>query len=161
VQSSDVPHVVWATAGQLAMLVLVGGTLSLGVLGVGKLRRHLDPLATSVIPIVIGYAVAHYLSLLVVEGQRTLINLSDPLGQGWNVFGTAELAINLLWLETPQVTAAIQLVAIVGGHLLGVLVAHELCIRVLPPARRVVGQVPLLLVMIGYTCGGLLLLFSP
>jgi hypothetical protein len=44
---------------------------------------------------------------------------------------------------------------------IGVLVAHELALRVLPVRRRLTGQVPLLLVMIGYTCGGLLLLFSP
>jgi hypothetical protein len=133
-----------------------------GVRGVGALRDgHLDLLAASVIPIVIGYAVAHYLSLLVLEGQRTLINLSDPLGLGWNAFGTAELGIFPLWLDTPAVTAAIQLVAIIGGHVLGVLVAHELSLRVLPANRRTAGQVPMLLVMIGYTCGGLLLLFSP
>jgi hypothetical protein len=163
VQSSDLPRTAWGSLGQLAMVILVAVTFSLGVRGLGRLRRSglLDLLAASVIPIVIGYAVAHYLSLLVLEGQRTLINLSDPLGLGWNAFGTAELGINLLWLDTPQVTAVLQLLAIVGGHLLGVLVAHELSLRVLPARRRILGQVPLLLVMIGYTTGGLLLLFSP
>ena len=170
VQASDVPRVLWGTAGQLTMVALVAATFALGVRGLGRLREqkgdgsfsvHLDLLAASVIPIVIGYAVAHYLSLLVLEGQRTLMNLSDPLGLGWNVFGTAELGINQLWLDTPQITATIQLLAIVGGHVLGVLVAHELSVRVLPAPRRVRGQVPLLVVMIGYTCGGLLLLFSP
>ncbi|MCA0295010.1 MAG: hypothetical protein LCH96_06785 [Actinobacteria bacterium] len=163
VQSSTIPRPVWGTLGQLAMLVLVGATFALGVRGLGRLRgsRHLDLLAASVIPIVIGYAFAHYLSLLVLEGQRTLINLSDPLGLGWNVFGTAELGIAQLWLDTPAITAVIQLAAIIGGHVVGVLVAHELSVRVLPARRRVLGQVPLLLVMIGYTCGGLLLLFSP
>lgn len=163
VQSSDVPRVAWATVGQLAMVALVAATFALGVRGLGRLRgsRLLDLLAASVIPIVIGYAVAHYLSLLVLEGQRTLINLSDPLGLGWNAFGTAELGINLLWLETPQVTALVQLLAIVGGHVVGVFVAHELSVRVLPAERRTTGQLPLLAVMVGYTCGGLLLLFSP
>lgn len=162
-QTSGLPPVFWGSLGLGAMVALVAVTLALGVRGLGRLRGvgRLDLLAASVIPIVIGYAVAHYLSLLVLEGQRTLINLSDPLGLGWNAFGTAELGINLLWLETPQVTAAIQLVAIVGGHLLGILVAHELSLRLLPAARRSSGQLPLLAVMIGYTCGGLLLLFSP
>lgn len=161
VQSSDLPRPVWGTLGLLAMLTLVSMTFALGVRGLGRLREHLDPLSASVIPIVIGYAVAHYLSLLVLEGQRTLINLSDPLGLGWNVFGTAELGISQLWLETPQATALVQLVAIVGGHVVGVFVAHEWGVRVLPRGRQVAGQLPLLLVMIGYTCGGLLLLFSP
>lgn len=163
VQSSDLPRVLWSTSGQLAMVALVGLTFALGVRGLGRLRQGtlLDLLAASVIPIVIGYAIAHYLSLLVLEGQRTLINFSDPLGWGWNAFGTAELGINQFWLDAPQATALIQLFAIVGGHLLGVLVAHELSLRVLPAGRRVLGQVPLLVVMVGYTCGGLLLLFSP
>jgi hypothetical protein len=163
VQSSALPRTLWGTAGQLAMLVLVAGTFFLGVRALGRLRRSglPDLLAASVIPIVIGYAVAHYLSLLVLEGQRTLMTLSDPLGLGWNAFGTAELGISQLWLDTPQVTATIQLLAIVSGHVLGVLVAHELSLRVLPGSRRLLRQVPLLVVMIAYTCGGLLLLFSP
>ena len=162
-QSSGLPRELWGTLGLVVMVALIGVTLALGVRGVGRLQHsgHLDLLAASVIPIVIGYALGHYISLLVLEGQRTLINLSDPLGRGWNAFGTAELGISQLWLDTPQVTAGLQLVAIVGGHLLGVLVAHELSLRVLPPRRRTSGQLPLLLVMIAYTCGGLLLLFSP
>jgi hypothetical protein len=149
--------------GLLGMVALITLTFALGVRGIGHLRPAgpLNLMAASVIPIVIGYAVAHYLSLLVLEGQRTLINLSDPLGLGWNAFGTAELAILPLWLDTPAATATIQLLAIVGGHVVGVLVAHELALRVLPVRRRLTGQLPLLLVMIGYTCGGLLLLFSP
>ena len=149
--------------GCYRMVTVVVLTFALGIRGVGRVRRtgHPDLLAPGVIPIVIGYAVAHYLSLLVLGGQRTLINLSDPLGQGGNAFGTAELGIGQLWLETPAVTATIQLASIVGGHVLGVLVAHELALRVLPVRRRLTGQLPLLLVMIGYTCGGLLLLFSP
>ena len=162
-QSSGLPRELWGTVGLLGMVALIGFTFALGVRGIGRLRPAgpLNLLAASVIPIVIGYAVAHYLSLLVLEGQRTLINLSDPLGLGWNAFGTAELAISPLWLDTPAVTATLQLLAIVGGHVIGVLVAHELALRVLSARRRLTGQLPLLLVMIGYTCGGLLLLFSP
>ena len=162
-QSSGLPRELWGTLGLLGMVALITLTFALGVRGIGRLRPAgpLNLLAASVIPIVIGYAVAHYLSLLVLEGQRTLINLSDPLGLGWNAFGTAELGISPLWLDTPVVTSTVQLLAIVGGHVIGVLVAHELALRVLPVGRRLTGQVPLLLVMIGYTCGGLLLLFSP
>jgi len=162
-QSSGLPRELWGTLGLLGMVALITLTFALGVRGIGRLRPAgpLNLLAASVIPIVIGYAVAHYLSLLVLEGQRTLINLSDPLGLGWNAFGTAELGISPLWLDTPVVTATVQLLAIVGGHVIGVLVAHELALRVLPVRRRLSGQVPLLVVMIGYTCGGLLLLFSP
>ena len=45
--------------------------------------------------------------------------------------------------------------------MLGIVCAHELAVRYLPPDRAVAGQLPMLLVMIGYTCAGLVLLFSP
>ena len=57
--------------------------------------------------------------------------------------------------------ATIQAVSIVLGHLLGVFAAHERAITVLPRRAAVVGQMPLMVVMIGYTVGGLTLLFTP
>jgi len=156
VQTSDVPAVVWGTLGLLGMICLVAVSFRIGV---WALRP--DDLAASIVPIVVGYTLGHYLSLLVLEGQRTAILLSDPLGVGWNLFGTAEGGIATLWLDYPAATALVQLVAIIGGHLLGVLVAHDLALARLPEGRAVRGQLPLLLVMVGYTVGGLTLLFSP
>ena len=74
----------------------------------------------SVVPIVVGYAVAHYATLLIVEGQRVAINFSDPLGRGWNVFGSAEMGVNAGIFNHPGAIATIQLSSIVGGHLLGI-----------------------------------------
>ena len=37
----------------------------------------------------------------VVEGQRTAINWSDPLGRGWNVFGSAEMGVNAAIFDYP------------------------------------------------------------
>ncbi|HVK45576.1 MAG TPA: hypothetical protein VM429_11805, partial [Micropruina sp.] len=120
-----------------------------------------DRLAASLIPIVVGYNMAHYLSLLVLEGQRTVILASDPLGMGWNVFGTAELGVHTGIFDYPDVVAVIQLAAIVVGHLLGVLIAHERSLVALDGRRVVRGQLPMLVLMVGYTCVGLVLLFSP
>jgi hypothetical protein len=50
--------------------------------------------AHSVVPIILGYVIAHYFTLLVLEGQRTLILLSDPLSNGANIFGTGLLGVN-------------------------------------------------------------------
>ena len=44
-------------------------------------------MAHSLIPIVIGYVFAHYLTYLVERGQQTVIGLADPLGRGWNLLG--------------------------------------------------------------------------
>ena len=45
--------------------------------------------------------------------------------------------------------------------MLGIVCAHEKAVALLPPDRALRGQLPLLLVMVGYTCAGLVLLFSP
>lgn len=173
VQNSGIPAALWGTGGLAVMIGLVAATFRLGVLGMlpqltprppepASRRQALsDVMAASVVPIVIGYALGHYLSLLVLEGQRTAILFSDPLGLGWNLFGTAELGIWSAWLDYPQVIAVLQLAFIVGGHLLGVLVAHELAIARLRSRGAITGQLPLLVVMICYTLGGLVLLFSP
>ncbi|MFX4272884.1 hypothetical protein ACQBAR_06860 [Propionibacteriaceae bacterium Y1685] len=126
-----------------------------------ELRELPRLMAGTVIPIIVGYAIAHYLSMLVVEGQRTINGLSDPLGRGWNLFGTAELGVNTFLFDFPTVTAVIQLVAIVGGHIVGIVSAHERSLAVLRSDAAVVGQIPMLVLMIFYTCSGLLLLFSP
>lgn len=173
VQNSGVPAALWGTAGLAVMIAVVAISFRLGVAGlrphlaggspdaVGDRRRLADTMAASVIPIVIGYALGHYLSLLILEGQRTAILFSDPLGVGWNLFGTAELGIWSAWLDYPTVIAVLQLAFIVGGHLLGVLVAHELAVARLRASGALTGQLALLVVMIGYTLGGLVLLFSP
>ena len=87
--------------------------------------------------------------------------LSDPLGLGWNVFGTAELGVDARIFEYPTAVAVIQLLAIVVGHILGIVAAHEKAVTLLPPNRALAGQWPMLVVMVFYTCSGLVLLFSP
>ncbi len=159
VQSSTLPRELWGTMGLLGMTALVAGSFALAAYGTA--RGWTDRLAVSLVPIVVGYNLAHYLSLLVLEGQRTAILASDPLGRGWNVFGTAELGVNTGIFDYPDVVAVLQLALIVLAHLLGVLVAHDRSLVALQGDRIVRGQVPMLLLMIGYTCSGLLLLFSP
>nr|WP_145814662.1 hypothetical protein [Kribbella amoyensis] len=116
--------------------------------------------AHSVVPIVLGYVIAHYFTLLVLEGQRTLILLSDPLSNGANVFGTGLLGVNTSIASHSAAIATIQVGAVVVGHLLGVVSAHDRAVASFPRARALAGQVPLLVVMVAYTVGGLLLLFS-
>ena len=166
VQSSTVPTAVWGTGGLLTMIIIVFVSFSLAAAWMGRYgnrpaAEYPRLMVGSLLPIVLGYVVAHYATLLIVEGQRTAINFSDPLGRGWNVFGSAEMGVNSAIFNHPTATALVQLCAIVGGHVFGIVCAHEKAVALLPPDRAVRGQWPLLLVMIGYTCAGLLLLFSP
>jgi hypothetical protein len=63
-------------------------------------------------------------------------------------------------LIAPTFVACLQVTAIVTGHVLGIVHAHERALTLFDRRRAVRGQVPMLVVMVGYTCGGLLLLFS-
>jgi hypothetical protein len=166
VQSSRVPTVMWGTGGLLAMIIIVFVSFSLAAVWMGRYggrpaAAYPRLMVGSLLPIVLGYVVAHYATLLIVEGQRTAINFSDPLGRGWNVFGSAEMGVNSAIFYYPTAIALVQLAAIVGGHVLGIVCAHEKAVTLLPPDRALRGQWPLLLVMVGYTCAGLVLLFSP
>ena len=53
--------------------------------------------------------------------------------------------------------ADVQVSAI--GHVLGVIFAHDRAVRLFPRRAAVVGQVPLLVLMVALTCLGLFLLF--
>jgi hypothetical protein len=166
VQNSALPTVLWGTAGLLTMIIIVFVTFSLGAAWMGRYGNrpaweYPRLMVGSLLPIVLGYVVAHYATLLIVEGQRVAINFSDPLGRGWNTFGSAEMGVNSAIFNHPTGIAVMQACAIVGGHVFGIICAHEKAVALLPPDRAVRGQLPLLLVMIGYTCAGLLLLFSP
>lgn len=155
---------VTGTLGLVGMVTLVtvafAGAAALSVHGTGL--RPLEAgaeLAHSIVPIVMGYVVAHYWSLLVLIGQQTVIQLSDPLGTGADWLGTGGRGIDAS-LADPTLTSVIQVSAVVTGHLLGVVLAHDRAARLLPRRRAVVGQVPLLALMVAYTVGGLTLLFA-
>ena len=166
VQDSSLSPLVWQTVALLAMIAIVLVTFSAAAAWMGRYAARPPTtlprfMAGSIVPIVVGYAVAHYATLLVLEGQRTAINMSDPLGRGWNLFGSAEMGVNASIVNHPLAIALIQLGAIVLGHVVSIVVAHEKAVRVLPPDRALAGQLPMLAVMLGYTSAGLLLLFSP
>jgi hypothetical protein len=112
------------------------------------------------VPIIVGYFVAHYLSTFVATGQQTLGQLSDPLGTGADLLGTAGLGANVFLSYHVTALAVTKVLAVVIGHLLGAFAAHDRAVRILPRGRELVGQLPLLLVMVVFTTGGLYLLLA-
>ena len=124
-------------------------------------RRALpDLFAHSVVPIIVGYIVAHYLTYFVEYGQQTVIQLSDPFSRGDDYLGTADLQISY-WLSThPTFLAVTKVLAVALGHVVGVVAAHDRAIRLLPRRHQLTGQLPLLVAMVGFTVGGLYLLFA-
>jgi hypothetical protein len=113
----------------------------------------------SLVPIALAYAVAHYFSLFMIEGQSAIALVSDPFGRGWDLFGTATHVVDLAIVSTATI-AWVQVAAIVIGHVAGVVVAHDLAVEDMPQRTAVRSQYPMLLVMIAYTVGGLALLLG-
>ena len=148
------------TAGLLVAVLIVGAAYALAMraaAGAGGDRRALsDRFAHTLVPIVVAYLVAHYASYLVIEGQIGLARISDPFGFGWDLFGTATRTVNLE-IVSPQLIWYVQVAAIVLGHVAGVVLAHDLALRLFPEgAMRT--QSALLAVMVLFTAGGLLIL---
>lgn len=143
----------------VGMIFLLGTMLT----GVDERTRRLDLprlFAHSIVPIIVGYIVAHYLSLLVEQGQQTLIEFSDPFSTGANWFGTADWEVHYVLSDHPTALAVTKVLAVVTGHVLGVISAHDRAVRLLPARHQLTGQLPLLFAMVGFTVGGLYLLFS-
>ena len=164
VQESPLSYTWTELAGLLAVVALVTGAFAvasaLSNREAGTPRTGIaGQFAHTLIPIVVGYFVAHYWSLLVLVGQQTVLRLSDPLGTGANWIGTGDRGIDPT-LADPTLVSSVQVAAIVTGHVLGVVLAHDRAVRLFPRRRAVVGQAPLLILMVCYTVGGLWLLLA-
>jgi hypothetical protein len=153
------------TAALVAFCLTVLVTFSAAAVatgGIGHVRRKAMPrmLAHSIVPIVVGYIVAHYLSFYVAVGIQTLEQLGDPLSRGWPL-GDWVAHIDKYWIyEQPTALAVVKVVAVITGHVLGAVAAHDRAVRLLPRRHAVVGQLPMLVLMVAYTFTGLWLLFS-
>ena len=149
------------TVGLLGFAVIVGVTFSLAARATGGVdrttRRELPGLmAHSLIPIVIGYVFAHYLTYLIERGQQTVLRLADPFGTGW----LGDVGVSYLLSLHPAVLATLKVGFVVLGHVAGVIAAHDRALRVLPKRHQLTGQLAMMLVMVGYTFTGLYLLFG-
>jgi hypothetical protein len=153
------------TAGLLVFAAVVGITFHLAARATGGVdrstRRELPGLmAHSLIPIVIGYVFAHYLTYLVERGQQTVIQLADPLGRGWNPLGLGDAQVSYVLSMHPAVLATLKVCFVLAGHIAGVIAAHDRALWLLPKGHQVTGQLAMMLVMVGYTFTGLYLLFG-
>lgn len=160
-------NLVLGTLGLAAAIGFVAGTYIGATRASARLvRRYEEPnrggdladqFAHSLVPIVVGYTLAHYFSLLVFQGQAGYILASDPFDMGWNLFGTADWTINLLVVSTGAI-ALVQVASIVIGHIVGVVAAHDRAMGIFRGRDKRLGQYPLLAVMVCYTTIGITLL---
>jgi hypothetical protein len=112
--------------------------------------------AHTLVPIALAYAVAHYLTLVLFEGQQLIAAVSDPFALGWDLFGTADRKIDF-FLTASEPIWYLQVGVIVSGHVLGVVLAHDRALADFGPAA-VRSQYAMLLLMVALTTLGLLVL---
>ncbi len=112
--------------------------------------------AHTLVPIALAYAFAHYFTLIIFEGQQLFAAISDPFGLGWDLFGTADRRVDF-FITTSEPVWYVQVASIVGGHLVGVALAHD---RALADFGRdaVRSQYAMLVLMVGLTTLGLSIL---
>ncbi len=156
--------------GQTGGLVLLAVALLgayLGFVGLSQLlgggtgfRRFAAASAFSLVPIAVAYQVAHYYTLLLVQGQLIVGRASDPFGWGWNLFGTAAFQPRYGILGAGYVWYS-QVALIVAGHVV-VYLAHLISLRLLGDPRRALwSQMPMLDLMVLYTVSSLWILAQP
>ena len=117
--------------------------------------------AFSLLPIALAYHYAHFLGFLLINGQRFIVLASDPFGWGWDLFGTANAIINI-GILSPVFIWYFSISAIVVGHIAGVYLAHVQAVRLYSDRRAaLLSQVPMLVLMVCYTCVSLWIISRP
>jgi hypothetical protein len=155
----------WAsTLGLVTCVLIVGAFYRLAVGGMSDVGEGHTPeelagrFAHTLIPIAFAYALAHYFSLLVFQGQAMAHLISDPLGHGSDIFGTAHTGINYNLISASGIWY-VQVAALVTGHVAGLVLAHDRAIDMYRDVRDAVrSQYWMLVVMVGFTSLGLWLL---
>ena len=121
--------------------------------------------APTILPIALGYHIAHYFTAFLVDGQYALIAVSDPFATGTDLLGLGQFYVTTGFFNTQDSVRAIFLVqagAVVIGHILAIASAHAIALRAFTSPRiAALSQAPLAVFMVLYTFFGLWLLASP
>jgi len=152
------------TLGLLVMVLLVSALYRLGVEGmrtVGEAHSAQElarAFAHTLVPIALAYLVAHYFSALTYQAQAMAYLISDPLGDGSNLFGTASATIDYGWISANAIWY-VQVGALIVGHVCGLILAHDRALALYRDHRAATrSQYWMLVVMVGFTSLGLWLL---
>jgi hypothetical protein len=123
--------------------------------------QALSAFAFTLVPIALVYNAAHNYTYVVVQSQRLIPLLADPLQLGWHLVPTAGYKINFL-LAGAAVVWYVQIVLIVLGHVIAVYLAHlRAGQRFKNAAQVLLSQYPMLLLMVIYTMTSLWILAQP
>jgi hypothetical protein len=155
---ADLVGQLMSLGGLLACCVFVGVAFRLATAGTESIARRgslARDFIDGLIPIAFVYIVAHYFSLLLYQGEVGYRLLSDPWGRGWDLFGTRSFEPNFTFL-TPHTIWYVQVIALVGGHIAGLAVAHDRAVGLFRTPRMALWtQYPMLVLMVLFTVSGL------
>ncbi|MBM3667123.1 MAG: fenitrothion hydrolase [Actinobacteria bacterium] len=143
----------------VALLYMIGIRGMHTVKGAPPVRELARSFAHTMIPIALAYLVAHYFSLFVFQEQAQFTYLlSDPLGDGSDLFGTASSGVDYGLIGATGVWY-VQVAALVIGHVTALTLAHDRAVTIWKdPQLAARSQYWMLAVMVGFTCLGLYLL---
>jgi hypothetical protein len=152
--------------GLVLCILLILAVYRLGILGVRSVSDRYGPgelsarFAHTLIPIGFAYVLAHYFSLLLWQSQAMGYLISDPLGNGSNIFGTAGYQIDYHVISYAGIWY-VQVAALLLGHVCGLALAHDRALVLYGDAEEAVrSQYWMLAVMVAFTSFGLWLLSS-
>jgi hypothetical protein len=115
----------------------------------------------TLVPIAIAYHVAHYFSLFFLGGQYVIPLISDPLGRGWDLFGTAHYQVDI-GLVTPRLQWSVAVIAVVLGHVCAIYLSHVTALGRFADRRAALrSQIPMVALMVMYTMLSLWILSQP
>ena len=114
--------------------------------------------AHTLVPIAFAYVLAHYFSFLAYQGQAMGFLLSDPLGKGWDLFGTADQTIDYGVVSANGIWY-VQVGSLIVGHVAALILAHDRALTLYKDPRQATNsQYWMLAVMVCFTTLGLWLL---
>lgn len=117
--------------------------------------------ALTLLPIAVGYNLAHNAATLVVQLQLLVPLASDPLGLQWNLFGTVHDKPDIGLIDA-RVSWFIAVAAIVGGHVVSIWLAHRVALQRFGSRQRaVIAAIPLAALMVLYTSISLSVIAEP
>jgi len=145
----------------LGVFIGVAAVMSRFAGGLYSARQMAQHLALTLVPIVIGYHLAHYILLLLVQGQYVVPLISDPFGFGWNLFGTSGYRVDIA-IVGARFAWYTAVTAILFGHIAAVSLAHLKAMRVLPDRNAALrAELPLTALMVAYTILSLSIIAEP
>ncbi len=126
-----------------------------------KLKNLADYLAPSLIPIAVGYLIAHNFSSFIIQFQNIIFLISDPFHLGWDLFHTKTFRPNIAIIDA-GFTWYLALSAILVGHILALWISHLLLVQKTQLRKDLLlMSVAHTMMMVGLTMTSLIIIAEP